>query len=167
MTVIHVWKYRKRSKLRPTSANAPAKLRKTHWAWRRITDRYRAWVDAATAAEIKALPENPVLCVRWLECFDNFFDDMGYKPENGQLVRADLSIPYCKDNCSWVIDPVDTPGTHSPVRYLTRDGKTRSLSEWAREKGIRRDILYTRIRTHGESAPDSLLFAPPARTRSF
>lgn len=167
MTVIHIWKYRKRSRLKPSSTNAPANLRKTHWVWRRIMDRYRAWVKAATAAEIRALPENPVLCVRWLECFDHFLDDMGYQPEDGQLVRMDPLLPYCKGNCSWVINPEAVPGTHSPVRYLTRAGKTQTLSDWAREKGIRRDILYTRIRTHGESAPDNLLFAPPARTRSF
>lgn len=38
--------------------------------------------------------------VKW-DSFDNFFKDMGECAREASLVRTDLALPYCKDNCKW------------------------------------------------------------------
>lgn len=38
---------------------------------------------------------------RWLE-FQNFINDMGYKPRRAQIHRIDNDSGYDKDNCTWI-----------------------------------------------------------------
>lgn len=42
------------------------------------------------------------VCSRWLECFENFYEDMGSRPSNEHSIdRQDVDKEYSPENCRW------------------------------------------------------------------
>ena len=56
--------------------------------------------------------------------FDNFLDEVGYKPENKVLRRIDENIEYGKNNVVWINQNMDTP---QDQLYLEELGKNKQL----------------------------------------
>jgi hypothetical protein len=88
--------------------------------------------------------EHVTVCDRWRESFLNFLADMGERPESTTLDRYPNKYGnYEPTNCRWA-----TPGQQQRnIRknlYLTVDGVTKLLVDWADEKGIPRDLLRRR-----------------------
>ena len=52
---------------------------------------------------------------RWVD-FNNFYNDMGERPEKHTLDRIDVHQPYCKENCRWL--------GYTDQRYNSRRRKT-------------------------------------------
>ena len=51
---------------------------------------------------------------------------------------------YYKENCKWAT-PVEQANNRRNNRHFTYNGETKTLSEWARETGIKKGIIRDRI----------------------
>lgn len=85
------------------------------------------------------------VCDRWL-AFDNFLADMGLRPEGTSLDRyPDVDGDYGLNNCRWATD-FEQVNNRRNTRFLTCDGKTQSVGEWAKELGIDFRKIHDRLR---------------------
>lgn len=82
------------------------------------------------------------VCQEWAT-FDAFFRDMGEKPPGMQLDRRENNEGYSKANCRWVT-PLQNGNNKRNNVLLTKNGETKTLSEWARylEKPVH--TIYSR-----------------------
>lgn len=70
---------------------------------------------------------------------------MGLKPDGLTLERIDNDKGYSPDNCKWA-----TPGEQARNRrsniYITFEGETLTLSDWADRVGITHQAMKKRLR---------------------
>lgn len=83
------------------------------------------------------------ICDSWLK-FENFLADMGEKPEGMQLDRVDNNGNYEPSNCRWAT-PMQNCNNRRSSHYIEHNGERRTISQWARVKGIPRDTLSFRL----------------------
>lgn len=71
------------------------------------------------------------VCEKWLESFDNFFKDMGYKPSNFHSIeRKDPNGNYEPSNCVWATKKEQNNNRTDNTRYQY-DGLDMTQSQWA------------------------------------
>ena len=86
------------------------------------------------------------ICLEWREDFQAFYEwamGNGYK-ENLTIDRIDNNKGYSPDNCRWVTRKVQANNTRRN-HYITHNGETHTLSEWAGFLGLNPDTLGSRI----------------------
>lgn len=103
-----------------------------------------------------------LVCNRW-RSFQNFFKDMGNRPEGTTLDRIDNNGNYEPENCRWAT-PKEQSRNTSFNHLITHNGKTQSLVSWADETGINQRTLYARISRLGWSI-EKALTVPTAKKR--
>lgn len=84
------------------------------------------------------------VCQRWRESFENFFNDMGTRPEGLQIERKDNRKGYTPDNCKWATRKEQCRNKRNN-RKLTLNGITRLLIQWAEETGIPMKYIHKRL----------------------
>jgi len=70
------------------------------------------------------------VCDRWLESFENFYADMGDKPQGMTLDRIEVNGNYEPNNCRWASHTEQGQNRRNNVR-LTYNGETKTLRQWA------------------------------------
>lgn len=96
------------------------------------------------------------VCNRWL-AFENFFADMGDRPSPEHSIdRKENDKGYSPNNCRWATS-IEQSNNRSTNRFVTYEGKTQTVTEWAREKGFWKSTLRYRL-NHG--VPIDQLFKP-------
>jgi hypothetical protein len=74
--------------------------------------------------------------------YRQFLADMGPRPEGGTLERIDNSGPYSPENCRWATRDEQASNKRNN-RWITAQGKTQTLAQWARDLGCNSaNILY-------------------------
>lgn len=90
------------------------------------------------------------VCDRWIEGFDNFFADMGERPEpkhKYSIERIDNSLGYSPENCKWSSVEEQAMNKRNTV-YLTLPCgstlQTKTIKEWSEITGLSSDTIRTR-----------------------
>lgn len=97
------------------------------------------------------------VCERWLK-FENFFADMGKRPEGLTLDRLDNNGNYEPGNCRWR-DMTEQSNNKRNNRVLSFNGERMSVSMWAKKLGSKADTIRHRL-SFGWSVERALTTAP-------
>lgn len=113
-----------------------------YFAWRSMKARC---TDAGVRYYEKYGGRGIKVCERWLD-YENFLSDMGRKPTKAHsLDRIDNDGDYTPENCRWATKSEQTRNRSTSV-WITFNGKTQLMGDWAAELGISYRVLYQRVR---------------------
>lgn len=115
------------------------------------TETYKSWLAMKSRCYNVNNPRyncygdrNIKVCDRWLHSFENFLEDMGERPKGSSLDRIDVNGDYTPNNCRWATS-FQQGNNRRNTKYLDFDGERKSLSEWSKLLGIKRNTLYSRL----------------------
>lgn len=87
------------------------------------------------------------MCEEWWCSFETFYKDMGPRPgPEYSIERKDNNKGYSKENCRWATKTEQANNRSSNVFY-TRNGVSRTLSNWCRELNLDYNFIRERIRS--------------------
>ena len=129
------------------------------------TSEYYAWVHMRERCE---KPNNPMyrfyggmgikVCKRWSK-FENFIADMGKKPTKAHILdRIKPDKDYKPSNCRWATFE-EQRGNSRRAHWLTMNGETLLLSDWARRYGLKSTTVLERIK-HGWTVEQAITIKP-------
>ncbi len=75
------------------------------------------------------------VCERWVNSFENFYADMGPRPDGYTIERVDVNGNYEPSNCKW-IPARDQHCNKTNTRRITAFGREQIFADWARELKI-------------------------------
>lgn len=89
------------------------------------------------------------VCEKWENDFSAFFADMGERPKGYSLGRIDNNAGYFPENCRWE-SPLQQSNNTRKTRLITHNGKTLSISAWARELNVSAPTISNRLKKYGQ-----------------
>lgn len=102
------------------------------------------------------------VCERW-EIFENFYADMGDRPEGLSLDRIDNNKGYSPDNCRWATKLQQRRNTRTNT-WLEFNGERRVLTEWAEIVNLSPATIRSRLRASW--TVDKALSTPPDKRKA-
>lgn len=84
------------------------------------------------------------ICEEWrsFEAFAEWADKSGYA-EGLTIERKDVNEGYCPQNCCWITQKEQTRNKRNTV-YITAQGETKTLLEWAKQLNVPASMLKAR-----------------------
>lgn len=127
-----------------------ANLSRTHGL--ASTPEYNAWKNMRKRCENPKDPKFPLYGGRGIsvseewKSFESFFRDMGTRPgKEYSIDRIENDLGYCKENCRWTTQDVQTRNTRRNRWIDTPEGPM-VVSEAARKFGISEAVIRGRLR---------------------
>lgn len=85
------------------------------------------------------------VCDRWIESFENFYEDMGKRPSpHHSLDREDNDGHYIPNNCRWTTKEIQDNNKSTNQTYLV-DNVLMTIAQIARKHNVPRHQLTARI----------------------
>ncbi len=84
------------------------------------------------------------VCDRWLNSFENFYADMGDRPEGTSIDRIESHMGYSPENCRWATQ-TQQQNNRTNNHLVVYDNQTMSISEAAERYNINPHTLQRRI----------------------
>lgn len=98
------------------------------------------------------------VCDRWLESFENFYEDMGDAPTPDHTIdRIDNNKGYSPDNCRWATRQEQNMN-YSRNIPITINGRTMPLAAWVKETDLKYATVYRRLKYAGNTPEEALGF---------
>lgn len=94
------------------------------------------------------------MCQEWKDSFLAFLKDMGHVPDGYTLERIDNDGNYEPGNCKWA-NRKEQGNNTARNRYVSYNGKTQTLAQWAEEYNIDYTTLFYRLKA-GWDVKDAL-----------
>lgn len=100
------------------------------------------------------------VCEEWLDssAFIEWALSHGYK-EGLSIERINVDGNYEPDNCKWV-ELKEQYLNRTDSHFVTAFGKTQTISEWAKESGLKYDTIERRINQYGWDAERAVTERP-------
>lgn len=70
------------------------------------------------------------VCDRWLFSFENFYEDMGKRPDGYSIERIDNDGDYSPENCKWIPMSEQAKNKRNVVK-IRYNGEIRTMKEWS------------------------------------
>lgn len=84
------------------------------------------------------------ICERW-KSFEIFRADMGERSPGTSLDRIDGNGNYEPTNCRWAT-PTEQSINRKSTKWITHDGMTLCIKQWAEKLGVHRETVSRRLR---------------------
>lgn len=85
------------------------------------------------------------VCDRWIK-FENFFEDMGFRPHGTSLDRINPYGGYEKSNCRWSDAYRQAENKKCGVYKIKHNNKIYTVTQLAKELGVDNQVIYYRIK---------------------
>jgi hypothetical protein len=106
-----------------------------------------------------------IVCDRWLNSFENFYEDMGERPSKEYSIeRRNNDGDYCPENCYWATPKEQANNTTRNI-FIEWNNKKQTLAMWADELNIIPNTLFGRIYRLGWSVEKA--FTTPVQKRTI
>jgi hypothetical protein len=118
----------------------------------RMLPEYISWVEMRKRCSNRNLPafvdyggRGIKVCPEW-DSFEQFYADMGARPSpKHSLDRINNNGPYSPENCRWATRTDQNRNTRA-TRFLTHQGQTLPIGDWADKTGIGLKTIHGRMR---------------------
>jgi hypothetical protein len=125
------------------------------------TRTYQAWANAKYRCRNPAAPawdsygaRGITFAAEWDE-FETFLEDLGECPHGLSLDRIDNNKGYGPGNCRWT-SCGEQNRNRRDNRWIEFAGETKTLTDWARDRGMALNTLKNRMDRHGWSVAKAL-----------
>ncbi len=85
------------------------------------------------------------VCESWNKSFQNFYQDMGLRPDNTSLDRIDSNKGYYKENCKWSTPLEQLVNVRTFTQYIKHNDITMTLENWLTKLNFDRELFKSRV----------------------